>query len=78
MRGGEYGKRDREGRSPETRKNSGKGKGVGGAGKSGMGGSPENADLLYEYFPLSLDDWYVFPLLSLFCFLFKKEFGLGA
>lgn len=20
-------------------------------------GSPENADLLYEYFPLSLDDW---------------------
>lgn len=20
----------------------------------------ENADLLYEYFPLSLDDWYVF------------------
>lgn len=25
-------------------------------------GSPENADLLYEYFPLSVDDWYV-PLL---------------
>jgi hypothetical protein len=25
-----------------------------------LGGSPiENADLLYEYFPLSLDDWYV-------------------
>jgi hypothetical protein len=26
-----------------------------------LGGSPiENADLLYEYFPLSLDDWYVY------------------
>jgi hypothetical protein len=29
-------------------------------GKKGGGGgvgSPESADLLYEYFPLSLDDW---------------------
>jgi len=27
-------------------------------GKRGTVGSPvENADLLYEYFPLSLDDW---------------------
>jgi hypothetical protein len=26
-----------------------------------LGGSPiENADLLYEYFPLSLDDWYFY------------------
>lgn len=25
----------------------------------GMGSPVENADLLYEYFPLSLDDWYV-------------------
>jgi hypothetical protein len=33
-----------------------------GGEKGGMlGGSPiENADLLYEYFPLSLDDWYVY------------------
>jgi hypothetical protein len=23
----------------------------------GMGSPVENADLLYEYFPLSLDDW---------------------
>ncbi len=25
----------------------------------GLGSPVENADLLYEYFPLSLDDWYV-------------------
>jgi hypothetical protein len=35
----------------------------GGGGGVGMGNSPvENVELLYEYFPLSLDDWYVFLL----------------
>ncbi|PMD48133.1 p53-like transcription factor [Hyaloscypha variabilis F] len=29
----------------------------GGSGGGGGVGSPESADLLYEYFPLSLDDW---------------------
>ena len=56
------------------------GVGVGGAGGSGsvggvgagvVGGVPlaspmEAEDMLYEYFPLSLDDWYV-PLLFFFC-----------
>ena len=32
----------------------------------GMGSPIENADLLYEYFPLSVDDWYVYlPFSSL-------------
>ena len=31
----------------------------GGSTKKGVGSPVENADLLYEYFPLSLDDWYV-------------------
>lgn len=31
-------------------------------GKKGVGSPVENADLLYEYFPLSLDDWYVYPI----------------
>jgi hypothetical protein len=55
----EYGKKDDSGygsrpgagvRSPDMRK---KGSGT------HMGSPVENADLLYEYFPLSLDDWYV-------------------
>jgi hypothetical protein len=40
-----------------------------------LGGSPiENADLLYEYFPLSLDDWYVYFLAY---FLFFSLVYLG-
>lgn len=29
----------------------------------GIGSPIENADLLYEYFPLSVDDWYVIKLI---------------
>jgi len=32
---------------------------AGGRKVGGGVGSPGNEDLLYEYFPLSLDDWYV-------------------
>ena len=33
--------------------------------RKGLMGSPvENVELLYEYFPLSLDDWFVPPLIS--------------
>lgn len=36
----------------------------------------EEADMLYEYFPLSLDDWYVLTILSLSKFLVSCLFGM--
>jgi hypothetical protein len=48
---------------------------VGRRGAAGVGSPVENADLLYEYFPLSLDDWWVSHPFSLVLFLFLGSWG---
>lgn len=39
-----------------------------------IGSPPENTDLLYEYFPLSLDDWYVPFLIGILAFILEQSY----